>query len=98
MSGSQVISDFNAPKEERMSQLYKTYLFKEKDPAIGLIAGEIAKRGISYEEIAERSGVREQTLRAWFWGKTKRPQFATLEAVARALGLRWELRKGRGKG
>ena len=74
-----------------MSQLYKTYLFRDKDPAIGLIAQEIAKRQISYEDIAEQSGVARATLPAWVFGATRRPQFATLEAVARTLGLRWKL-------
>jgi len=42
--------------------------------------------GISLAKIADRSGVCLTTLNNWFDGKTKRPQYATVRAVARAIG------------
>src|SRR3954463_1780719 len=71
----------------RPLNLYKSYSFKNKDPAIddlrGLIDGHDKKH---YQQVHERSGVSISTLYNWFHGPTLRPQFATIKAVARAVG------------
>ena len=72
---------------------YRTYMFKDKDPAIYKIKTILADSGESYEYVHEESGVSVTTLSNWFSGSTRRPQFATLNAVARALNHEWRLVK-----
>jgi DNA-binding phage protein len=68
--------------------LYKSYNFVDKDPVIDLMRGVIAEQRMKYGRISEDSGVSEATLRNWFDGNTRRPQFATVAAVMGALGYR----------
>lgn len=70
---------------ERALRRYKTYPFSGKDPIIATL--KRAAQGKKLSEIALTSGVSAATLAAWFSGPTKRPQFATVKAVATALGL-----------
>jgi transcriptional regulator with XRE-family HTH domain len=65
--------------------VYKSYNFTEKDPIIDELRTVVQASGASYKQIHEDSGVSTQTLRAWFLGETRRPQAASLNAVARAL-------------
>lgn len=67
-------------------QLYKSYSFKDKDPVIDKLRTVISDESASYKLIHETSGVATTTLYNWFDGDTKRPQFATIMAVVRALG------------
>lgn len=73
--------------------LYKSYNFVDKDPVIDLMRGLIQDQKAAYGRLSYDSGVSEATLRNWFDGKTKRPQFATVAAVMSALGYRmhWQL-------
>src|SRR5262245_13850439 len=66
--------------------LYKSYNFKDKDPIIDKIRTVVQDESASYKYIHETSGVASSTLHNWFDGDTKRPQFATIMAVVRALG------------
>jgi transcriptional regulator with XRE-family HTH domain len=75
--------------------VYKTYSFKTKDPAIDKLRTKIQDAGESYNDISVKSGVSVGTLNNWFNGGTRRPQFATLAAVAGALGYDWSLVKKR---
>lgn len=68
---------------------YRTYKFKGQDPIIFQVRSIVTHSGEKYTAISKSSGVSAQTMGNWFNGKTRRPQFATLNAVARALG--WEL-------
>lgn len=77
--------------------VYKTYSFKEKDPCIDELRTIIADEEVSYAEINQMSGVTTSTLYNWFSGPTKRPQHATVMAVARALGYDYKLVKVKGK-
>lgn len=70
---------------------YSTYNFVGKDPVIDRLRTAIAANGMSWNEVAEASGVSHQTLRAWFLGTTQRPKFATVNAVVRAIGLEFTL-------
>jgi len=45
-------------------------------------------KGLKYSQIEEKSGVSATTIRNWFEGDTKRPQYATVMAVINALGVR----------
>lgn len=67
---------------------YKSYSFTDKDPIIDEIRTVVQASGATYKEIEEASGVTWQTMHQWFEGKTRRPQAATLNAVARALGYK----------
>ena len=71
---------------QRTLNLYKSYNFKDKDPIIDKIRTVISDESASYKEIHEASGVSTTTLYQWFDGETRRPQFATIMAVVRALG------------
>jgi transcriptional regulator with XRE-family HTH domain len=67
---------------------YKSYSFQDKDPIIDEVRTIVQMSGATYKRIEEDSGVTFATLRAWFQGKTRKPQAATLNAVARALGFK----------
>lgn len=75
---------------------YKTYLFRSKDPIIDSLRTIIQDQKVSYTYIENSSGVTAHTLRQWFGGKTKRPQHATVKAVAAALGYDYQLVKTAG--
>lgn len=72
--------------------VYPTYRFmpEDKDPAIGELQTILQNLGMfnkaGFTTIQDRSNVKVATLNAWFFGKTRRPQSATLEAVGRAAG------------
>ena len=65
---------------------YKSYVFRDKDPIIDAARTAFEDAGGSYAEIAARSSVSYSTVRAWFNGKTRRPQFATIAEFAIACG------------
>ena len=80
-----------------MSTLYKSYVFKTKDPAIDKVRTVVQDAGLSFEEIRDKSSVSTSTVYNWFHGATRRPQFATLNAVARACGSEFVLKKLNGR-
>lgn len=67
---------------------YKSYSFIDKDPIIDQVRTVVQDSGQTYQWIEDKSGVTSQTLRNWFAGRTKRPQFATVNAVLRSLGMK----------
>lgn len=67
---------------------YKSYNFTDKDPIIDEIRTVVQGSGWTHKRIQEESGVTTVTLRNWFAGSTRKPQAATLNAVARALGYK----------
>jgi transcriptional regulator with XRE-family HTH domain len=76
-------------------RVYKTYYFRpgSQDPIVDalrtVLKDEAAARGTSIKALANRacdlSGVSRSTKGNWLAGKTRRPQFATLNAFARAI-------------
>jgi len=66
--------------------IYPTYLFGDHDPILDQIDTLIADSGMKLAEVAVRSHVADGTLINWRKRKTKRPQFATVKAVVRAMG------------
>lgn len=70
---------------------YTSYNFVDKDPCIDEIRTAVQSSNKTMTQIAIGSGVSRHTLKGWFEGKTKRPQFATLEAVARSIGYSFTL-------
>ena len=81
---------------KRTTPLYKSYSFVDKDPIIDRMRTIVGDEGESYAEIHLRSGVSTSTMYNWFEGDTKRPQFATIMAIARSLGYDMELKKKKG--
>ena len=69
----------------RTLKLYKSYSFRDKDPVIDVMRTIVRDSGKSYAGVEDASGVTANPWRNWFHGTTKRPQFATVAAVARAL-------------
>jgi len=65
---------------------YKSYLFVDKDPVIDALRTAVSGAKMKYSAIRNESGVSATTIHNWFHGKTRRPQFATVAAVARVLG------------
>lgn len=65
---------------------YKSYMFRAKDPVIDALRTVVQDSKMSYGAIHEASGVSTTAMYGWFHGKTRRPQFCTVKAVARACG------------
>ena len=77
---------------------YITYRFRDKDPMIDQLRTILQdhfpghdSRKISYGRVSVESGVSDTCLRGWFEGETRRPQFSTMCAVARAAGYDFKL-------
>ena len=87
-----------------MSKIYSAYRFRAKDPEIDIIRtlmeDHFGKRinGKDIAKVAEAGGPTKAAMRGWFFGKTMRPQSATLEAAGRAIGYRRTWTKMNGKG
>lgn len=65
---------------------YTTYVFKDQDPIIDALRTARTDAKMSYTQVSEASKVSKSTVNNWENGRTKRPQFATVVAVARACG------------
>lgn len=72
--------------KQTVLKVYKSYNFVDKDPVIDKLRTVIAQEGESYTHLQKTSGVSTTTMYGWFNGRTKRPQFATVMAVFRAMG------------
>ena len=72
-------------------KFYKAYNFIDKDPVLDIARTAIQDAGLTYRQVSELSDVSEGTLVSWFHGKTKRPQYCTVLAVMRGIGMeqRW---------
>lgn len=76
-----------------MMKLYKSYVFVDKDPAIdeirthaqNVLGQDYGKR---LKSVEADGGPTASCMRGWFFGKTRRPQNATLEAAGRAMGYK----------
>lgn len=66
---------------------YKAYPFVEKDPIIDVLRTVKSNTEMKDAEIYEAGGPTVSTLRGWFVGVTRRPQFATVAAAASAMGV-----------
>ena len=66
---------------------YKSYIFRGRDPILNKVNAAINDSGLTKQEIHKRSGVSASTLYNWRpQGKTRRPQFCTVEATLRPCG------------
>lgn len=73
-------------KKKRSIIVYRSYNFINKDPAIDVVRTMVQQSYKSYSKIHDNGGPTPTTLYNWFDGKTRRPQFCTLIAAARAVG------------
>lgn len=73
-------------RNARAKALYRTYIFTDYDPVIALLRDARDEAGAKTAKIRSDSGVSSSTLYNWFSGKTRKPQFATVVAVARSIG------------
>lgn len=73
-------------------KLYRSYVFRTKDPAIDALRTVIQEeygQKITWKvmkKIEMDGGPSITSMHNWFFGKTRRPQNAALEAAGRALG------------
>lgn len=65
---------------------YKAYPFVDKDPIIDVLRTIKRDARMKDSQITAAGGPTTGTLRNWFGGKTRRPQFATVAAAAVAMG------------
>jgi hypothetical protein len=76
-----------------IGKVYQSYMFKTKDPVIdelrSLTEQVFGRRvaGDALKEIEQAGGPSVACMRAWYFGKTKRPQNPTIEAAGRAIGF-----------
>lgn len=73
-------------RDARIGPLYKTYRFTDYDPVIAVLRHSKDEAKVKNSVIRKDSGVSSSTLYNWDRGKTRKPQFATVVAVARAIG------------
>ena len=66
-------------------KLYPYYTHRV-DPVMENLCAVIRRRNGTRKSIASKAGCSVNTLHAWEKRKTRRPQFATIAAVARSLG------------
>jgi len=86
-------------------KLYKSYLFRSKDPVIDQLrtliedqTGERLNKGKVLRQIEKQGGPTASCMGGWFFGKTKRPNNCTIEAAGRALGYERVWKKQSNKG
>jgi hypothetical protein len=81
--------------------IYKSYVFKDKDPVIDelrtLAEDYFGQKitGKNLKQIETAGGPSNSTMRSWFFGKTKRPASATVEAAGRSIGFERTWRRRR---
>lgn len=77
-------------------KIYRSYMFRDKDPVIdGLrtVFSDHFSEPVEHShlvQVEKDGGPSVSAMSNWFFGKTKRPQNATIEAAGRALGYRRE--------
>jgi hypothetical protein len=75
---------------------YKSYVFRDKDPAIEELRALFERHNLQGErmtrkdlaEIEKGGGPKVGTTSNWFFGKVRRPHNASLEAAGRSIGWR----------
>mgnify|MGYP001591074174 CR=1 FL=1 len=92
-------------KAPRKFSPYRTYPFKDRDPILDRFEAAFTDSEMTYGEIHDASGVSVGTLGNWRskrQGGTRRPQYCTVMATFRAMGIDlketpYSLRKNGGK-
>ena len=79
-------SNSHGRSRARVGPIYRTYRFVDKDPVIDVLRTAQQDAKVKPSAIATASGVSSSTLHNWWHGRTRKPQFATVVAVARSIG------------
>lgn len=66
-------------------RVYKSYNFKDKDPIIDRLRTIIDGHGLSYEQVANDTGLTQRTIWNLFSGPTKYPRYSTVARIVIAL-------------
>src|SRR3954466_13343137 len=82
-------------KKEKNGFIYRSYNFVDKDPVIDRMRTILKDEGLSYSEVHVLSGISDATMRNWFDGGTRRPQYATVAAFTSSLGYESQFVKGK---
>ena len=64
---------------------YSAYKFVDKDPEIARLRSMMGDTKLS--QVTKDGGPSSSCMSAWFYGETRRPQNATIEAAGRAMGF-----------
>lgn len=64
----------------------KSYNFVDKDPAIDYLRSPFENNPQTVNAFSVRAGLAPSTVSNIFYGKTRKPQFATMVRIARAIG------------
>jgi len=64
----------------------KSYNFTDKDPAVDYLRAPFEENSMTVNAFAISAGVAPSTVSNIFYGKTRKPQFATMVRIARAIG------------
>lgn len=84
-----------AKKPTRDVKPYKLYRFSGQDPMTSKVLAEVDDAGMKFGAVSRETGVAASTLSNWRKKKTKRPQFATLNATLMAFGKELVIAKQR---
>jgi len=80
-----------------IAKVYRTYSFKDKDPVIDELRTLVENSDGTQYDAADRANLSHKTVDGWFFGATRRPQSASVEAFGRALGWKRSWVKMNGK-
>ena len=75
-------------------RMYKSYMFRTKDPVIDELrtiiedANGVRVQHKHLARIEDDGGPTASAMRGWFFGKTRRPQSPAVEAAGRAMGYK----------
>lgn len=80
-------------KRSYVPPLYGAYLFRDKDPEIDGLRTKLQQKFGRLDrkllrKLEENGGAKVGTTSGWFFGKTMRPQNASLESTGRAAGIK----------
>jgi hypothetical protein len=82
-----------------VTKILRTYQFRDKDPVVDELRTLVQDEGLyskkNLRTVATLSNLAPATLEALFFGATRRPQNATVMAIATSLGYERAWRKGR---
>ena len=67
-------------------KLVKSYNFVDKDPAIDYLRPSFEANQLTVNALAVQANVSPSTVSNIFYGATRKPQFATMVRIARAIG------------
>ena len=77
--------------------IYRSYRFMNKDHIIDRMKTLIADEGLKSYDAALIADMSPATLKNWFEGDTRRPQFSSIAALTTSLGYEMDFKKSKNK-